>query len=85
MRISVTKERVGPGTRQWPSSRTHAGARVVPSMACKLWNLTYVVKAGRCFVWLLLRLTDLHELANRKKGTWRVVKMGGVSQNYIAF
>ena len=51
MRISVTKERV-EAIRcildlEWPSSRTHAGAQAVLSMAGKLWNLTYVVRAGR--------------------------------------
>ena len=30
-------------------------------MAGKLWNLTYVVRAGRYFVWRLLRLTRLHD------------------------
>ena len=53
MRISVTKERV-EAIRcildlEWPSSRTHAGAQAVLSMAGKLWNLTYVVRARRLF------------------------------------
>ena len=30
-------------------------------MAGKLWNLTYVVRAGRYFVLRLLRLTGLHD------------------------
>ena len=30
-------------------------------MAWKLWNLTYEVRAGRCFAWRLLRLTGLHD------------------------
>ena len=30
-------------------------------MAGKLWNLTYAVRAGRYFVWRLMRLTVLHD------------------------
>ena len=35
-------------------------------MAGKLCNLTYVVRAGRCFVWRLLRLTGLHDSRGSK-------------------
>ena len=42
---------------QWLLSRNKAKARGVLCMAGKLWNLTYVVRAGRYFVWRLLRLT----------------------------
>ena len=45
----------------WPTIRRDAKARGVLSMAGKLWNLTYVVRAGRYFVWRLLRLTRLHD------------------------
>ena len=90
MRISVTKERVEAIrcllNLEWPSSRTHAGAQAVPSMAGKLWNLTYVVRAGRYFVWQLLHLTDLHKTAPKsKKRTRRVVKLGCELHNNNAF
>ena len=35
---------------QWSQSRREATTRNVLSMAGKLWNLTYVVRAGRYFV-----------------------------------
>ena len=70
---------------EWPSSRTHAGAQAVLSMAGKLWNLTYVARAGRCFVGQLLRLADLHKIAKSKERTRRVVKLGWEFHNYIAF
>ena len=89
MRISVTKERIEAIRLllelEWPSSKTHAGAQAVLSMAGKLWNLTYVVRAGRYFVWQLLRLTDLHKIAKSKKRTRRVVKLGWEFHNDIAF
>ena len=44
-------------------------------MAGKLWNLTYVVWAGRYFVGRLLRLTGLHNSGGRKK-TNRTVGLG---------
>ena len=46
---------------QWPVTRRQAKVREVLSMAGKLWNLTYVVRAGKYFVWRLLRLTGLHD------------------------
>ena len=88
MPISVTEERVGAMRcilyLEWPSSRTHAGAQAVLSMAGNLWNLKYVVRAGRYFVWQLLRLTDLHKTTKSKKRTWRVDKLGWEFHN-IAF
>ena len=50
-----------------------------------MWNLTYVVRAGRYFVWQLLGLTDLHKIAKSKKRTRRVVKLGWEFHNDIAF
>ena len=46
---------------QLPVSIMQAKARDVLSMAGKLWNLTYAVRAGRYFVWRLMRLTVLHD------------------------
>ena len=42
-------------------------------MAVKLWNLTYVVRAGRYFVWRLSRLTGLHD--ERDPRTQNVVRL----------
>ena len=38
-----------------------ATVKEVISVAENLWNLTYVVRAGRYFAWRLLRLTGLHD------------------------
>ena len=57
---------------QWPTRRMQAKARDVLSMAGKLWNLTYVARAGRYFVWRLLRLTGLHDSRASKKQTHTV-------------
>ena len=43
----------------WPHYRRRATAHEVFSTAGKLWNLTYVIRAGKYFMWRLLRLTDL--------------------------
>ena len=65
MRISLTREKNEAIARllhdHCPSRRRRAKARDVLSMAGKLWNLTYVVRAGRYFVWRFLRLTGLHD------------------------
>lgn len=50
----------------WPRCRRRATAQEVFRIAGKLWNLTYVIRAGKYFVWRLLRITDLTH-ANRKK------------------
>ena len=66
---SVPREKIEAIQRmlfeQWPQSRREA-ARDVLSMAGKLWNLTYVVRAGRHFVRRLLRLTGLHNSGGSK-------------------
>ena len=61
---------------QWPTSRRQAKARDVLGITGKLWNLTYVVRAGRYFVWRLLRLTGLHDTRGYKTQN-RTVKLGG--------
>ena len=43
-------------------------------MSGKLWNLTYVVRAGRYFGWRLLRLTGLHD--ERHPRNQKVVCLG---------
>ena len=50
---------------QWPVITRQAKVREVLSMAGKLWNLTNV-RAGRYFVWRLLRLTGLHDSPGSK-------------------
>ena len=70
MIISVPHEKIEAIQRymfeQWPQSGREATARDVLSMAGKLWNLTYVVRAGGYFVWRLLRLTGLHNSGGTK-------------------
>ena len=71
MRISFLREKADAIKRllrdPWPASRRHAKARAVLSMAWKRWNLTYIVRAGRYFVWSPLRLTGLHDSRGSKK------------------
>ena len=45
---------------EWPKDRRQATAQEVFSIAGKLWNMTFVIRAGKYFVWRLLRLTGLH-------------------------
>ena len=75
MRNSITRENVAALRdlleREWLSERAEASAQEVLSIAGKLWNLTFVVRAGRYFVWQLLRITGLHSSAaksSKKKG-----------------
>ena len=76
MRISVPREKTEAIKRllfeQWPQSRRQAKVGDVLSMAGKLWNLTYVVRAGRYFVWRLLRLTGLHDSGGSKNQNRKV-------------
>ena len=51
----------------WPRCRRRASVQEVFSIAGKLWNLTYVIRAGKYFVWRLLRITDLHTRTGKKK------------------
>ena len=64
---------------QLPVSIMQAKARDVLSMAGKLWNLTYVVRAGRYFVWRLLRLTGLHD-SSGSKNQKHTVQLGSFVQ-----
>ena len=51
MRISVPRENIEAIKRllleQWPQNRREATARDVLSLAGKLWNLKYAIRAGR--------------------------------------
>ena len=51
----------------WPRCRRRATGQEVFSIAGKLWNLTYVIRAGKYFVWRLLRITDLHTRTRKKQ------------------
>ena len=88
LRISVTEEKITAIRRtleqEWPLTRKQASAQEVLSVAGKLWNLTYVVTAGRYFVWQLLAPTGLHKNARTKERTRRVVDLGWEFHNDIA-
>ena len=56
--------------------KTHVSAQDDLSMAGKLWNFTYIIRAGRYFVRELSRLTNPHKIAEAKKRTKRVVRLG---------
>ena len=89
LRISVTEGNIAAIRltlkQEWPPTRKQASAQEVLSVAGKLWNLTYVVRAGRYFVWQLLAFTGLHKNARTKERTRRVVDLGGKFYNDIAF
>ena len=89
LRISVTEGKISAIRltleQEWPLTRNPASAQEVLSVAGKLWNFTYVVRAGRYFVWQLLALTGLHKNARTKKRTRRVVDLGWEFHNDIAF
>ena len=89
LRISVTEGKIAAIRltleQEWPLTRKQASAQEVLSVAGKLWNLTYVVKAGRYFVWQLLALTGLHTNPRTKERTRSVVDLGWEFHNDIAF
>ena len=68
--VSVPREKIEAikslSFEQWLQSRREATAREVLSMAAKLLNLTYVVRAGKYFVWRLLWLIGLHNSGGSK-------------------
>ena len=86
-RISLTREKIEAIANllhdQWPSRRRSARARDVLSIAGKLWNLTYVVRAGRYFVWRLSRLTGLHD--ERHPRNQNVVPLGSEFHADLSF
>ena len=89
LRIAVTEGKLAAIRltleQEWPLTRKQASAQEVLSVAEKLWNLTYVVKAGRYFVWQLLAFTGLHKNAKTKERTRRIVELGWEFHNDIAF
>ena len=78
MQISVTVEKAQAIktalVNDWPRDRHSATAQEVVSIAGKLWNLTYVVRAGKYFVWRLLRLTGSH--MSHSKNQTHIVELG---------
>ena len=89
MRISTTQAKVEAIRelleRERPCDRKEAKAQEVRSVAGKLWNLTFVVRAGRYFVWQLLRLMDLHTKGRNNPRTQRTVRLGWEFYGGIAF
>ena len=88
MRILITKSTVdairSTLEQEWPSSKQCARAQDVLSNAEKLWNLTYVVRAARHFVWQLLCLTAAQNVKSKKR-TQKAVKLGWEFHDNIAF
>lgn len=68
--ISFPRENVdatkGLLREQWPVNRRNEKVRKVLSMDGKQCNLTYVVRASRYIVWILLGLTGLHDSSGSK-------------------
>ena len=60
---------------QWPMDRRQANLKGILSMTGKLWNLTYVVRVGGCFVWRPMRLTGLLDAPGSKNHN-RTVEFG---------
>ena len=90
LRISVTEGKIAAIRltleQEWPLTRKQTSAQDVLSVAGRLWNLTYVVRAGQYFIWqLLIALTGLHRNARTKERTRRVVDLGWEFHNDIAF
>ncbi|CAB1118521.1 unnamed protein product [Ectocarpus sp. CCAP 1310/34] len=88
-RIATTPERVSAIRNiletDWPHDRKKARVQQVLSIAGKLWNLTHVIRAGRYFVWQLLRLSGLHTQASRHTRSRRLVDLGREFHGDIAF
>ena len=89
MRISTTQAKVEVIRelleRGLPCDRKETKAQEVLSVARKPWNLTSVVRAGRYFVWQLLRLMDLHTKGRNNPRTQRTVRLGWEFYGGIAF
>ena len=83
MRISMAQEKIAALRdlleRKWPSERAEGSAQEVLSIAGKLWNLTFVVRAGRHFVCQLLRFTGLHSSAAKSSRKSVPFNLGGSS------
>jgi len=89
MTIAITRDKVAAIrellVNEWPADRYQASAQDVLSIAGKLWNLTFVVRAGRYFVWQLLRLTGLHTSETKQRRTKTLVDLGWEFHGDIAF
>ena len=68
-----------------PYDRKEAKGQEVLSVAGKLCNVTFAVRAGRYFVRQLLRLTGLHQEARTKTRTRRIVRQGWEFHGDLAF
>ena len=89
MRISTTLAKIKAIRelleREWPCDRKEANAQEVLRVAGKLWDLTFVVRAGRHIVWQLLRLTGLHTISRTNPRTQRIVRLGWEFHGDTAF
>ena len=89
MRISTTQAKVEAIRelleREWPCDGKETKAQEVLSVAGKLRNLTFVIRAGRHFVWQLLRLTGLLTNGRTDPRTQRIVRLGWEFHGDTAF
>ena len=89
MSISIAREKVAAVRdllqREWPSERAEASAQEALRTAGTLWNLTFVVRAGRYFVWQLLRITDFHSSAAKSSRKRSIVQLGREFHGDLAF
>ena len=89
LRIAVTERKIAAIRltleQEWPFTRKQTSSQAVLSFAGKLWNLTYVLRADRYFVWQLLALTGLHKNAKTKERTRRIVNLGWEFHNDTTF
>lgn len=65
----------------WRASRGVTPAREATSLTVKLWNMAFVLRAGKYSVSQLLRLTGLHDWPDRNRTT--VVRLGRESHDGI--
>eukprot|EP00904_Undaria_pinnatifida_P013748 jgi/Undpi1/9503/HiC_scaffold_27.g11959.m1 len=83
MRISVPREKIEAMKRllfeQWPQSSREATARDVLSMAGKLWNLTYVVRAAS------EELEETKAVRNCTGTSWRYLLADGTYTTNLSF
>ena len=89
MSILITGEKVAALRdlleREWPSERADVSAQEVLSIAGTLWNLTFVVRAGRYFVWQLLRITGMHSSSPKISRKRSIVQVGREFHGNLVF
>ena len=78
LQISVAKKKKAQAIQMvlvddWPRCRRRATAQEVFSIAGKLWNLTYVIRAGKYFVWRLLSAADQNIAPRHDNMLWEIM------------